>query len=202
MFVSRFAVFMAAALPLAFAADVKVVEEIAAKVNGEIITRGELDQTRKEIEQGLRQEGLNGAKLQDAVKQYSANSLRDQIDQLLLVQKGKDLSIKVDSEVTRQLADIQVQARDKEGNRITDPDKFHQFIQEQTGMPFEDYRDRLTRQLLSQRVIGQEVGYRINIPEPELHKYYDEHKTEFVRKEQVYLSQIVISTEGKTPEQA
>jgi len=202
MFVSRFAVLMAAALPLAFAADVKVVEEIAAKVNGEIITRGELEQSRKEIEQGLRGEGLTGAKLQDAVKQYTSNSLRDQIDQLLLVQKAKDLSIKVDSEVTRQLADIQVQARDKEGNRITDPDKFHQFIQEQTGMPYEDYRDRLVRQLLSQRVIGQEVGYRINIPEPELHKYYDEHKTEFVRKEQVYLSQIVISTEGKTPEQA
>jgi parvulin-like peptidyl-prolyl isomerase len=202
MFVSRFVVLMAAALPLAFAADVKVVEEIAAKVNGEIITRGELEQTRKEIEQGLRGEGLTGAKLQDAVKQYSANALRDQIDQLLLVQKAKDLSIKVDSEITRQLADLQVQARDKDGNRITDPDKFHQYIQEQTGMPFEDYRDRMSRQMLSQRVIGQEVGYRINIPVPELQKYYDEHKTEFIRKEQVFLSQIVISTEGKTPDQA
>ena len=201
MFVSRYAVLMAAALPLAFAADVKVVEEIAAKVNGEIITRGELEQTRREIEQGLRQEGLTGAKLQDAVKQYSANALRDQIDQLLLVQHGKDLNISVDSEVTRQLADIQVQARDKEGNRITDPDKFHQYIQEQTGMPFEDYRDRLKRQMLSQRVIGQEVGYRINIPEQELRKYYDDHKTDFIRKEEVFLSQILISTEGKTPEQ-
>src|SRR6516162_9126526 len=136
MFVSRFVVLMAAALPLAFAADVKVVEEIAAKVNGEIITRGELEQTRKEIEQGLRTEGLTGSKLQDAVKQYSANALRDQIDQLLLVQKGKDLNISVDSDVTPQLADIQVQARDKDGNRITDPDKFHQFVQEQTGMSF------------------------------------------------------------------
>ncbi len=68
-------------------------------------------------------------------------------------------------------------------------------------MTFEDYRDRLKRQILSQRVIGQEVGYRITIPEPEMHKYYDEHKGDFVRKEQVFLSQILISTEGKTPEQ-
>lgn len=202
MLFSRYAVLMAAALPLAFAADVKVVEEIAAKVNGEIITRGELEQTRKEIEQGLRQEGMTGAKLQDAVKQYTANALRDQIDQLLLVQKGKDLNINVDSEITRQLADIQVQARDKDGNRITDPDKFHQYIQEQTGMSFEDYRDRLKRQMLSQRVIGQEVGYRMNMPEADLRKYYDEHKADFVRKEQVFLSQILISTEGKNPEQA
>jgi hypothetical protein len=39
------------------------------------------------------------------------------------------------------------------------------------------------------------------IPEADLRKYYEQHKTEFVRKEQVFLSQILISTEGKTPEQ-
>lgn len=198
----RHVVLMAAALPLAFAADVKIVEEIAAKVNGDIITRGEIEQTRKEIEVGLRADGLTGAKLQDAVKQYAANALRDQIDQYLLVQKGKDLNINVDAEVTRQIADIQVQARDKDGNRIIDPDKFHQFVQEQTGMSFEDYKDKVKRQILAQRVIGQEVGYRINIPETDQRAYYDAHKPDFMRKEQVFLSQIVISTEGKTPDQA
>jgi len=201
MVFSRFAVLMAAGLPLVYAADVKVVEEIAAKVNGEIITRGELEQARRDIEQSLRAEGLGGTKLQDAVKQYSANSLREKIDEILLVQKGKDLNINVDSEVTRQLADIQVQARDKDGNRITDPDKFQKYVQEQTGMQFEDYKDRMKRQMLAQRVIGQEVGYRINIPEPELRKYYDEHKADYVRREEVFLSQILISTEGKTPAQ-
>jgi parvulin-like peptidyl-prolyl isomerase len=182
-------------MPLAIPADVKVVEEIAAKVNGDIITRSELEQSRRDLEAGLRQEGLTGAKLQEELRNYAANALRDQIDQLLLVQKGKDLAISVDGEVTRELADIQVRSK------ITDPDKFHEYLREQTGMTFEDYRDRLKRQYLSRRVIGQEVGYRMNIPEAELQKYYDEHKTEFVRKEQVFLSQILISTEGKTPEQ-
>ena len=37
---SRYVVILAAALPVAFAADIRVVEEIAAKVNGDIITRG------------------------------------------------------------------------------------------------------------------------------------------------------------------
>jgi peptidyl-prolyl cis-trans isomerase SurA len=197
----RFFVLIAAMLPMAVAADVRVVEEIAAKVNGDIITRGELEQVRKESEQRRRAEGLSGAKLQDAVKQDAASALQDQIDQLLLFQKGRDLNINVDGELTRQLADIQVQAKDKDGNRITDPDKFHQFIQEQTGMSFEDYRDRLKRQMLSRRVIGQEVGYRMNVPESDLRKYYEEHKAEYVRKEQVFLSQILVSTEGKTPEQ-
>src|SRR5262249_5274601 len=61
---------------------------------------------------------------------------------------------------------------------------------------------QMRNSILTQRVIGQEISSRIAIPQPELQKYYDEHKTEFVRKEEVYLSQILISTEGKTPEQA
>lgn len=193
--VSKFAVLMAAALPLAVAADVRVVEEIAAKVNGDIITRGELEQQRKDLERTLRGEGMAGTKLQDALKEYTSNALRDQIDQLLLVQKAKDLNISVDPEVTRELADIQVRAK------ISDPDKFRAYLQEQTGMTYEDYKDRLKRQMLSQRVIGQEVGYRMNVPEADMRKYYEAHKADFVRKEQVFLSQILISTEGKTPEQ-
>jgi len=192
---SKFAVLMAAALPLAVAADVRIVEEIAAKVNGDIITRGELDQQRRDMERNLRGEGMTGQKLADALKEYSSNALSEQIDQLLLVQKAKDLNINVDPEITRELADIQVRAK------ISDPDKFRAFLQEQTGMTYEEYKDRLKRQMLAQRVIGQEVGYRINIPEAERRKYYEEHKADYVRKEQVFLSQILISTEGKTPEQ-
>jgi peptidyl-prolyl cis-trans isomerase SurA len=192
---SKFAIILAVALPLAVAADVRIVEEIAAKVNGDIITRGELESQRRDIERNLRGEGMAGQKLQDALKEYSANALRDQIDQLLLVQKAKDLNINVDPEITRELADIQVRAK------ISDPDKFRAFLQEQTGLSFEEYKDRLKRQMLSQRVIGQEVGYRMNVPEADLRKYYEEHKKEYVRKEQVFLSQILISTEGKTPEQ-
>src|SRR3954468_15782115 len=187
----RYALLIAATLPIAVAADVRVVEEIAAKVNGDIITRGELESQKRDLERALRAQGLNGSKLQDEIKTNSANTLMEQIDQLLLVQKAKDLNINVEPEVTRELADIQVRAK------ISDPDKFKAYIQEQTGMSYEDYRDKLKRQMLSQRVIGQEVGYRINIPEADLRKYYDEHKTDYVRKEQVFLSQIPLSTEGK-----
>ena len=185
----------AAAVSVVLGADIRVIEEIAAKVNGDIITRGELDQTRKEIEQGLRGEGMTGARLQEAVREYSANALRDQIDQILLVQKAKDLTINVDPEITRELAALQVRSK------ISDPDKFRQYVYEQTGMTYDEYRDRMRRQYLAQRVIGQEVGRQVNIPEPDQMKYYEEHKAEFVRKEQVFLSLILISTEGKTPEQ-
>jgi peptidyl-prolyl cis-trans isomerase SurA len=118
------------------------------------------------------------------------------------VQKGKDLNINVDNEVTRRLAEIQLQQK-AQHPELADPDKFQSYLREQTGMTYEDFKLQMRNQLLTQRVIGQEVMRNITIPEPEMQKYYNDHKEEFVRKDaQVFLSQIVISTEGKTPEQA
>jgi peptidyl-prolyl cis-trans isomerase SurA len=191
----RIVLLLAASVSIAAAADVHTVEEIVAKVNNDIITHGELTRTRLEIEAELRQQGLNGAKLNQAVQEKSADGLREHIDQLLLVQKAKDLNISVDSEITKRLAAMQVQSK------IVDEDKFHDFIREQMGMPFEDFKQQAKNQLLTQRVISEEVGSHIAIPESEKRKYYDEHKADFVRDEQVFLQQIVISTEGKTPEQ-
>jgi parvulin-like peptidyl-prolyl isomerase len=194
----RFVVLIASTLAVCAAADnnVKVVEEIAAKVNGDIVTRGELARKRLEIEAEAKRQGLSGPRLQQAVTEYTANALRDEIDTLLLVQKGKDLNINVDPEVTRRLAEIQVQ------QKISDPDKFQAFIRENTGMTYEDFKLQMKNQMLTQRVIGQEVMRNITVPEAEMQKYYDEHKSEFIRKEsQVFLSQIVISIEGKTPDQ-
>jgi peptidyl-prolyl cis-trans isomerase SurA len=196
MLFSRFVVLMVAGASLALASDVRVVEEIAVKVNGDIITRGELEEQRREMEMYLRQEQkLTGNQLQTALSEQSKDLLRDKIDELLLVQKAKDLNVSVDSEVNRRLAQMQVESK------ITDPEKFHDYVRQATGISFEEFRAKLTNSYLTHRVISQEVGSRIAIPEADLRQYYDEHKSEFVRQEQVYLSQILISTEGKTPEQ-
>jgi parvulin-like peptidyl-prolyl isomerase len=42
-----------------------------------------------------------------------------------------------------------------------------------------------------------EVGSRISVPQTEIQKYYDEHKADFVRQEEVFLREILISSEGK-----
>lgn len=192
---SRLIVLIAAIAPLAQAADVRIVEEIIAKVNGDIITRGEMEQARTRLMEEAKSQGLTGAQLAEVVRNQDKNALRDQIDQLLLVQRGKDLDVKVDADVTRRLAEIQSQSK------ITDPDKFHDYIREQTGMSFEDFQQQMKNTLLTQKVIGEEISSRISIPEADLRKYYEEHQKEFVREEQVFLSQILLSTEGKTPAQ-
>lgn len=175
--------------------QIHVVEEIVAKVNSDIITRGELARQREEMKVELQQQqGLTGEALDAAAAKKAADSLRDQIDELLLVEKGKDLNINVDTEVNRRIADIQ------STSKIADTEKFHDWIKEQSGETFEDFKLRLHNQFLTQRVLSEEVWRNINIPRAEMEKYYDEHKKDFIRQEVVSLREILVSTGDNSPE--
>jgi peptidyl-prolyl cis-trans isomerase SurA len=175
---------------------VRTVEEIAAKVNNEIITSGELAEKHKEIQDAAVQAGLKGANLANIVKQKDADALCEEIDTLLLVQKAKDLpGVNVDTDLAKFFYNLQQQYK------IPDADKFHEFLQQQLGMSYDELKEREKRQLMAQKVISYEVASRISVPEAELQKYYDDHKADYMREEEVFLSQILISLEGKTPDQ-
>jgi peptidyl-prolyl cis-trans isomerase SurA len=187
------------ALPVALcvsasAADTpaSTVEEIVIKVNGDIITRTELERSRAQLEAQLKQRGAAGGDVQKEIEERSKDIVRERIDQLLLVQKGRELSINVDPEVSKYIAEIQLQTK------IADPEKFQQFVREQTGQTYEDYKADIRNGMLTQRVVRQEVGSKINIPRAEVEKYYNEHKDEFMRQDQVFLREILLSTEGKS----
>ena len=174
------------------AADISVIEEIVAKVNGDIITRGEIERTRRQLESEMRsQQNLTGVRLQTALQERDKDILRERIDQLLLVQKGKELSVNVESELSRYMADLQRKFN------IADPDKFQAFVREQTGLPYEDFKAEQKNSMVTQRVIRDQVGRTINVPSEERKKYYEDHKADFMRQERVFLRQIQVSTEGK-----
>ena len=173
------------------AADTAVVEEIVAKCNGDIITRGDLDRSRRELIETLRQNGVVGDELEKQLADREKNLLRDRIDQLILAQKAKDLNINVDGEVSKQLSAIQ------SDSKIPDPEKFQEYIKVQSGMSFEDFKQEMKTRFLTQRVIREEVSEHMSVKHEDLEKYYNEHKAEFVREEQITLQEILISTEGK-----
>ncbi len=185
---------------LAGAADVstppiRVIEEIVAKVNGDIITRGELEQQRRAIEAEIKQQqpNLAGDALANAVRQKQSEALRDKIDQSLLVQRAKELNINVDPDVTRRVAQIQQESK------IADVEKFHEWVHQQAGVPFEDFKSEMKNQILTQRVIGQEVASKVNVARSEVTDYYNKHKADFVREETVFLREITIKSADNTP---
>jgi len=168
-----------------------MIEQIIAKVNGDIITRSEYEQELKTIEGRIRAANVPADRLQAVLEEQKASALRDLIDQQLLVQKGKELDVNVDGEVTKYLARIQSE------NKIADPDKFQEWIRVNTGMSYEDFRSDVRDRMLTQRVIGSEVSSKINIPRTDIEKYYNEHKSEFVRKERIFLREILVNNATK-----
>jgi parvulin-like peptidyl-prolyl isomerase len=173
------------------AAEIGVVEEIIAKVNGDIITRSEVERARKQMTAELKARGMKDDEIEKVVTDREKDVLRERIDQLLLVQKGKELGVNVDPDVSKYMANIQLDMK------IADPEKFQAAIREQTGQTYEDFRNEVRNGYLTQRVIRQEVGSRLTVPRAELQKHYEENKQKFMREDRVFLREILISTEGK-----
>ena len=171
----------------------RVVEEIIARVNYEIITKSEYDKSLASAEEDAKQECENRCtpqQLATATDERKKSALRDLIDQALLVQRGKDMSISVETDVIKQLDQIRIQ------NKLPDMDALEKAVTSQ-GLNWEDFKNNIRSHLITQKVIGQEVGSHINIPESESKKFYEEHKAEFIGPESVALREIVVSTDGK-----
>jgi parvulin-like peptidyl-prolyl isomerase len=174
-----------------FAADVQVVDQIIAKVNGDIVAQDELERTAREMREELRVQGASGSQLEDELETRRKDILRERIDQLLLAQKAKELNINVDSQLTKFLTNVQRQSG------LTDTEKFHDYVRQNAGISYEDYVAETKNQMLTREVISSEVARHINITDKEIQAYYDAHKNDFNREEKVYLSEILVSTQNK-----
>ena len=181
---------------LSLAADIPsatpvVIDQIVAKVNGDIVSQDELQRLVRERVQEAKARGATGVQLQQATEEMEKNLLRDRIDQLLLVQKGKELNLSVDSEISKYMATLRRQSG------ITDEEKFREYVREQSGMTFEDFQAEAKNSALTREVISSEVGRHIHVDDKDIQAYYDAHQKDFIRDEKVYLSEILISTQNK-----
>jgi len=174
----------------------KVVEEIIARVNNEIITLSDYQHAGQQLHDEVQQDCANCAqdRLSSMYAEREKNLLRDQIDQSLLEQRAKDLGISVESDVIKKLDQVRQQ------NNLGSMEDLEKAVEAQ-GLSWEEYKASLRNSLLTQEVIRREVGARVDIGHDDVQKYYDEHKDSFVRPEMVVLSEIFLSTDGKSPEQ-
>jgi len=174
-------------LPIALGADT-VVEEIIARVNNQIITRSEYVRSEEDLRKDAQQQDpVNFEKL---VAEREKDVLRDLIDQQLLLEKGKDLGITADTELIKKLDQMR-----KEMN-LDSMEALERAAQTQ-GISFEDFKQNMRNQIITQQVIGREVGQRLVIDKAEEQKFYDTHQSELNQPEQIKLSEILVSTERK-----
>src|SRR6476646_1667341 len=172
-----------AALPPLLPADT-VVEEIIARINNQIVTRAEYTRSKETLKQEAQQQ--DPANATEIVEERDKDVLRDLIDQQLLLEKGKDLGITADTEVIKRLDEMR---KDMHMDSMEDLEK----AAVSQGISYEDFKQNLKNQILTQQVISREVGSRVNVSREEMQQFYDEHKAQMEQPEQIRLSELLIT---------
>src|SRR5258705_6317947 len=101
-----------------------------------------------------------------------------------------DMGVNVGGGVVKHLDQVRIE------NTLDSMEKLESAVTKE-GLNWDDFKNNIRNKLLTQEVIRREVGSHINIGREDSMKYYEEHKKEFVKPEQVALRAIEISTEGK-----
>ena len=171
-------------LSLPLTADT-VIEEIVARINSDIITRSEIQQSREQVLSELKQK--NRAQAEQMFSEQEKDVLRDLIDQRLLVQKGKDLGINPDTEVIKRLDEMRKQMG------LASLEELEKAAEER-GVSYEEVKDNIRTGLITQKVIGQEVGGKIQITQEESQQFYQDHLKDLERPERIRLSEILVAT--------
>ncbi len=109
------------------------------------------------------------------------------IDKQLLLSRGKELGINADAEVVRRLDEIRKQ------NKMETLEDLEKAARQQ-GVSYEDFKAGIRDNVITQMVVRDEVGRRLQLSPSQEQAYYDAHKQEFTQPEQIKLSEILIPT--------
>jgi peptidyl-prolyl cis-trans isomerase SurA len=164
----------------------KVVEDIVARVNDQIITQSDYDRAAEQLEAEGRQQSVPAQQL----AQKKADLLRDLIDQQLLLSKGKELGVTGETELIKRLDEIRKQ------NHLDSLEDLEKAAQQQ-GVSYEDFKASIRNGIITQEVVRNEVGRRITMSPSDAQNYFKAHESEFAQPESVTLNEILIPTPAK-----
>jgi peptidyl-prolyl cis-trans isomerase SurA len=159
------------------------VEDIVARVNDQIVTRSDYDRAMKELDEEGRQHGATMQEISEAHKDL----LRNLIDQQLWLSKGKELGITGETELIKRLDDIRKQYH------LETLEDLEKAAKEQ-GVSYEDFKANIRNGIITQEVMRDQVGRRIQFTPGEAERYFEQHKQEYVQQESIHLSEILVST--------
>ncbi|HXG54295.1 MAG TPA: peptidylprolyl isomerase [Vicinamibacterales bacterium] len=170
----------------------EIIEQVLVKVNGDIITKTDLEQRqiaalRERLKEKVDVEAMkNDAELKKALLEITPDLLVSAIDEMLLTQLGKEKGYKLSDEQFKSwLENLR-----KEQN-LQDDQKFQSALR-QEGMTVDDLRKNVEKQFLLSRVQQDEVGSKLTMTEEDARQYYAANASEFAEPATVTLREILI----------
>ncbi|MEQ1756824.1 MAG: peptidyl-prolyl cis-trans isomerase [Vicinamibacterales bacterium] len=175
-----------ATLPL----QAEVIEQVLVRVNGDIVTKSDFEQ-RQVAALRTRPELANispsSPDLKKAIEEVTPSLILDAVDELLLVQRGRELGYSMTDDQFKGILD-----NIKKENKLEDEAVFQAALK-QEGLTLVELRRNLERQMLVSRVQQQEITGRVSITDDEAKAYYDANKKEFTTPVELMFREILIS---------
>lgn len=174
-----------AAVPL----GAQIIEQVLVNVNGDILTKTEFEQRQVTL---LRQRPElanvtpDSPVLRKAVVEVTPQLILEAVDELLLIQRGRELGLALGDEQFNNIVD-----NIRKSNNIESDEQF-QMALKQEGMTMTDLRRALERQMLASEAQRRDVVDKISVTEAEARAYYDAHKGEFTTPSEVTLREILV----------
>lgn len=176
--------------PAAAAPDptLRVIERVLVKVNGEIITQSDLEDRQVAAIRARGVQPSTNAELMQLVREVTPEVLAAAVEELLLVERGRELGYQLSDDQFRDYFDSL-----KEDNGIETDEEFAAMLREQEGMTLEEFRRLIERQMLAGQVQQVEILNRVTITDVEAREYYDSHIEEFTEPASVTLREILVA---------
>jgi peptidyl-prolyl cis-trans isomerase SurA len=173
----------------------EIIEQILVKVNGDIFTKSDLEQRQIAA---LRQKGNpidlksdpNNVQLRKALDEVTPQIMVEAIDEMLVVQRGKELGYTLSDTQFKSVVD-----NIRKENKIETDEQFQAALKAE-NLSMADLRRNLERSMIAQKVQQNEVLSKIGVTDDEARKYYEAHLKEFTTPPTVTLREILVAVGG------
>jgi parvulin-like peptidyl-prolyl isomerase len=171
-----------------------VIDSVIAQVNGDVVMLSTLKREMKDAIDAFKQQGVPEQKATEEVTRRQPELIASLINELLLVQKGKELNLteEVETEVNREMLRVMTSQGFK---TIAEMEE----AMRREGIDPASIRSTLRTQYMKNAVMSREVDAKIyfGASQDELKKYYDSNRDRFRKPEVVTISEIYLSLAGK-----
>jgi len=173
----------------------EIIEQIIVKVNGEVVTKTELENRQvaalRQMGQQIDQKAdPSDAQLRKMLDQVTPQLLVNAVDEMLLVQRGHELGYKMADDQFQNVLDSI-----KKDNKIETDEQFQAALKSE-NMTLAELRKNLERQMIVSRVQQNEVMSKIAVNDEEARAFYKAHVSEFTSPRTITLREILVNVSG------
>ena len=164
-----------------------VFQRILVKINGGLITQTDLEQAQINALRTRPVPPQTDAELQMALQEITPDVLVNAVDQMLLVQRGREMGYSLDDEGFEEILQ-----GIKDDNDMTDEELVVALRQEQ-GMSLAELREVMEDQMLVGQVQQDQVLRRVSMTDVEAREYYESNLEQYTQPATVMLREILVT---------